>query len=165
MYRNQWDFARDSQHKAIVDTRRCPCPHPMQDDLTLSQARLAWAERDPTCQAQTFLGELNLISCNVVQRLLQAATSAVAGLSCMQGELSKQEAAALEAMQESRARKLAALLSENKLQALQQKKAVEEALAQASGHAALQDGYRRPEQQGVAQAGKPRQWHGARICS
>lgn len=53
----------------------------------------------------------------------------------MQGELSQQEAAALEALKESRARKLAALLSENKLQALQQKKAVEEALAQASGHA------------------------------
>ena len=51
----------------------------------------------------------------------------------MQGELSKQEAAALEALKESRAHKLAALLSENKLQALQQKKAVEEALAQASG--------------------------------
>ena len=91
--------------------------------------------------------------------------SAVTALSCMQGELSKQEAAALEALKESRARKLAALLSENKLQALQQKKAVEEALAQASGHAALHDGFRWPKQQGVAQAGKPRQWHGARTYS
>ena len=93
--------------------------------------------------------------CNVAQRLLQAAMSAVTALSCMQGELSKQEAAALEALKESRARKLAALLSENKLQALQQKKAVEEAAAQASGYAAPQGALRRPEQQSVAQASSP----------
>ena len=95
--------------------------------------------------------------------------SAVAARSCMQGELSKQEAAAVEALKEARARKLAALLSENKLQALQQKKAVEEALAQARGHAALQGALRGPEQQDVAQAGNSdgaiQKWHGARVYS
>ena len=87
---------------------------------------------DPRRQAKTPLGERKLISCSVNQRLPPVAMSAVTALSCMQGELSKQEAAALEALKDSRARKLAVLLSENKLQALQQKKAVEEALAQAS---------------------------------
>ena len=61
MYRTQWDFARDSRHKAIAGTKRCPYPHPKQAHQTLSQANLTWAVKDLRCRAQTSPGALKLV--------------------------------------------------------------------------------------------------------